>query len=556
MPAVSNSIRAGARLMRAHAVPLGIALAIAFAYYLIDLRGGDLAAHLYRAELFERQGFFVWNYNWYGGHYVVSYGVIFPGLSATIGVRLAGALAYIAGTLLFSILARRAWPGSGGRAAAIVFAVSFSATLVIGQLPFAFGVTFGLAAMLAAAADRKWLTAFLAVNCALTSPLAALFVAFVAFVVWVERREQAYLHVVAFTIGPATVVSLLFPEGGAQPFHVASYLGALFATAVFWFAVRDEGDAQTRRLIATGTALYVLFLTANELVASPVGGNAIRLGMLLFAPIAAALLWPRAGRYALAFIIPLFGWQAGPAVWAIATHDRTGDPGYFAPLNQWLDQRDPTGSKMVEVVFTRNHFEAAYVANRRPIARGWERQLDLKYNGLFYDGQLTAGRYHSWLSENDVHWVAVPKNATIDYSGRDEADLIARSPAYLQLAADLRDWQVYEFTGRRREDSADPQVLAASDGERLLSIRPASYGSTVTDLRWQRFLRPSYGCIQPTADGRLALDLPQPSDAGYASAPPPAVTLTADYSLRRLIAGGESCAEDYDEQEDRAYPQA
>ncbi len=556
MLAVSNSFRAGARLMRAHAAPLGIALAIAFVYYLIDLRGGDLAAHLYRAELFERQGFFVWNYNWYGGHYVVSYGVIFPGLSATIGVRLAGALAYIAGALLFSILARRAWPGSGGRAAAIVFAVSFSATLAIGQLPFAFGIDFGLAALLAAAANRRWLTAALAINCALTSPLAALFVAFVAFVVWVELRERAYAHLVAFTIGPATVVSLLFPEGGSQPFHVASYLGALFATAVFWFAVRDEGDAQTRRLIATGSALYVLFLTANELVASPVGGNAIRLGMLLFAPVAAALLWPRAGRYALAFVIPLFGWQAGPAIWAIATHDRTADPSYFAPLNNWLDQRDPTGSKMVEVVFTRNHFEAAYVANRRPIARGWERQLDLKYNELFYDGQLTAGRYRSWLSDNDVHWVAVPMNATIDYSGRDEAELIARSPGYLRPAVRLRDWRVYEFTGRLADSTPEPEVLAAYDGEQRLSIRPTSYGSTITDIRWQRFLRPSHGCIQPTDDGRLALELPRPSDAGYASAPPPAVTLTADYSLRRLIAGGESCAEAYDAQEDRAYPQA
>src|SRR6059058_4203609 len=41
-------------------------------------RSGDLAANLYSAELFKNNGCFVWNFNWYGGHYVVSYGVIFP----------------------------------------------------------------------------------------------------------------------------------------------------------------------------------------------------------------------------------------------------------------------------------------------------------------------------------------------------------------------------------------------------------------------------------------------------------------------------------------------
>ncbi len=495
MPAIRRTAHAAAQLVRDNAVPFGIALGIAFAYYLIDLRGGDLAAHLYRAELFERHGFFVWNYNWYGGHYVVSYGVIFPGLSATIGVRLAGALAYIAGVLLFSVLARRAWPGTGGRAAAIVFAISFSATLVIGQLPFAFGVTFGLAALLAAIGRRNLLVAFFAINCALTSPLAALFVAFVAFVVWFELRERSYLYVAGFAMAPALVVSMLFPEGGAQPFHVLSYLGALFVCGLFWFAVRDEFEDRYRSAIGFGVGLYVVFLTLNELIPSPVGGNAIRLGMLLFAPLAAAALWPRAGRYALAFVIPLFAWQAGPAVWAVVTHDRTSDPSYFAPLNKWLDERDPARDDMVEVVFTRNHFEAAYVANRRPIARGWERQLDLKYNELFYDGRLTRGRYQRWLHQNDVRWVAVPKNATIDYSGRDEAELIAQLPPYLEPATELRDWKVYEVVGR--PNRVAPQVLATG-GEDQLRIQPERYGTTVTDMRWQRFLRPSRGCIQAT----------------------------------------------------------
>src|SRR6476469_6819273 len=112
-------------LLRPHVGPLLLAVCLSALYFILDLRGGDLAAHLYRAELVKDDGFFVWNYNWYGGHFVVSYGVIFPTLSATIGVRLAGALSYLLGVLLFSILARQVFPPRGARAASYAFAVVF-----------------------------------------------------------------------------------------------------------------------------------------------------------------------------------------------------------------------------------------------------------------------------------------------------------------------------------------------------------------------------------------------------------------------------------------------
>ncbi|HEV7919011.1 MAG TPA: hypothetical protein VGO97_05475, partial [Solirubrobacterales bacterium] len=369
-------IRPVVRIVEPHAGPVALAVALSAIYFILDLRGGDLAAHLFRAELFKNDGFFVWNYNWYGGHYLVSYGVMFPTLAATIGVRLAGAFAYIVGALLFSMLAREVWSRPGGTAAGYVFSAGFSATLVIGQLPFALAVGFGLAAILAAKTNRSWLAIFLAVNCALTSPLAALFISFVAFVIWFSNRSHVFLGVAVATMLPAMALSILFPEGGSQPFHVASYLTAVAFIAFFWLMVRDDLTPDVRRMVGFGVALYFLFLTANELVASPVGGNAIRLGMMLCAPLAAAALWPRARSFALVAIFPLFAWQVAPAMWAVVTHDKTADPAYFAPVNAFLDKQDPSKQQKVEIVFTRNHFEAAYVANRRPIARGWERQLD------------------------------------------------------------------------------------------------------------------------------------------------------------------------------------
>ncbi|MBJ7459388.1 MAG: hypothetical protein JHD02_09400 [Thermoleophilaceae bacterium] len=548
-------------LVRVNSGPLLLALALSALYFLLDLRGGDLAAHLYRAELVKNDGFFVWNYNWYGGHYVVSYGVIFPALSATIGVRLAGALAYLLGVFLFSILAREVFPPRGAKAASYVFALVFSATLVIGQLPYALALAIGLAALIAAAHGRSWIAAFLALNCALTSPLAALFISFIAFTVWLgghpwetlrtarhafrtiwESPNHAYLVVAVATVLPATIVSLLFPEGGAQPFVFASYFVAVAATAFFWLMVRDSLTGDARRMLGTGVVLYLIFLTANELIPSPIGGNAIRLGMVLFPTIAAAALWPRSGRYALAVIVPLLCWQGATAVWAIVTIDDTADPHYFAPVNRFFDSHRKDDDK-VEVVFTRNHFEAAYVADRHPIARGWERQLDTKYNSLFYDGTLNPRTYARWLIDNDVRWVALPRAATLDYSGRDEAELIRAGLPYLDRSAQFKNWEIYKVT-LPRSSEAGPN-FRDNDPTKGFSIKPEHWGVTDTRIRWQRFLRPSYGCLRGSDDGYLQVVLPSKGskDAGAVSSVPPVVTVTSDFSLGRLVGGGYVCAE-------------
>lgn len=548
--------------MRPHVGPLLVALGIASLYFLLDLRGGDLAAHLYRAELFKNEGFFVWNYNWYGGHYLVSYGVIFPTLSATIGVRLAGALAYILGVLLFSILAREVFPRVGATAASYVFAVVFSATLVIGQLPYALSLSIGLGALLAAAHGRSWIAGFLAVNCALTSPLAALFISFIAFTVWLgghpwetlrtarhafrtvwAAESHAYLVVAVATVLPAMIVSFLFPEGGTQPFVFVSYFAAVLLTVFFWLMVRDELSGDARRMVATGVILYLIFLTGNELIASPIGGNAIRLGMVLLPPLAAAILWPRAGKFALAVIVPLLCWQGATAVWAIATTDETADPHYFAPVNRFLDEANPARDEKAEIVFTRNHFEAAYVANRRPIARGWERQLDTKHNALFYDGTLDPRTYARWLMDNDVRWVVLPKHAELDYSGRDEAELVSGGLPYLEPAAELRDWRIYRVTLPDTADS-EPDFRGGDQAEGF-TLKPTDWGVTKTRLRWQRFLKPSYGCLRGSEDGFLEVVLPPvgSKDAGGVSSRPPVLTIEPDFSLDRLVGSGYTCAE-------------
>ena len=76
---------------------------------------------------------------------------------------------------------------------------------------------------------------------------------------------------------------------------------------------------------------------------------------------------------------------------------------------------------------TRNHWEATYLAEAYPLARGWHRQLDRKVNPLFYDHEhpLTAARYERWLRENAVRWVALP-TAPLDFSAEAREGAAAR----------------------------------------------------------------------------------------------------------------------------------
>ena len=147
------------------------ATAVAALYLILHLRTGDLAAHLYRADLFGREGFTIWNGNWYGGHHTPAYSVLFPPLAHYLTPQVAGAIAAIAAAALFEPLARSQF-GERGKWGALWFGVAVGVTLFTGRLPFLFGVAVGLGALLALQRGRLWIAAVLAVACSLASPVA------------------------------------------------------------------------------------------------------------------------------------------------------------------------------------------------------------------------------------------------------------------------------------------------------------------------------------------------------------------------------------------------
>ena len=137
---------------------------------------GDLAAQVFRTELFQHAGLAIWNGSWYGGHYTLTYSVLFPPLASLLGPQLVGSVSVVASSYLFDRLVRDRW-GEAARWATLWFAAGVVTLLADGQLTFALGVAFGLASLRALQTGRGKLALIAAAACALSSPVAAVFLA-------------------------------------------------------------------------------------------------------------------------------------------------------------------------------------------------------------------------------------------------------------------------------------------------------------------------------------------------------------------------------------------
>ena len=410
-----------------------ITAALGVAYLIAAPPAPDLAAASYRSHLFSQLGFALWDNSWYAGHHLLAYSVLAPGLGALLGPRLVAVLSMIAATALFAAAIRGRFSARAERIAACWFALGASIALLSCRVPFDLGLAIGLGAL--ALAQRRRLRAGLAVAalatvlCSLASPVAGAFLA-LAFIAWAlagPARARPLL-LAALALVPILLLSVVFPEGGTQPFVASAFYPALAGVLVLGAAIPFKYPA-----LRIGAALYALTLIGSYLVPSAVGGNVDRLGALAAGPIAAlalagALTRPR--RLLLLVLAPaLLYWQSNAPVadFAAAVTDPAANAPYYTPLLGRLQAlgigygRRPV---RIEAVATADHWEARWIAPQAMLARGWERQLDRDRNALFYSSRPpTPASYRAWLAREAVSYVALP-DAPLDYSAKAEARLL------------------------------------------------------------------------------------------------------------------------------------
>lgn len=512
--------------------PVLLATALALGYLAAEPSSADLAAQTFRAELFADHGFAIWNNLWYGGHYLPSYSLLFPPLGAALGPRLAMALSAVAAVALFALLARRRY-GDRALLGALWFALGSSTLLLTGRATFALGIAVGLGALVALERRRDTLAALLAVGCAIASPVAGLFLAIAGGAAATAGGRRGGLAVAAAAMAAVALISFAFPTGGREPFVFTAFMPVpLLAAAALLLLPRSE------RALRHGVVLYLLVATAVYVIPGPVGGTATRLGSLFAGPVLALAL---AGRRATALAVvalPLLYWQWVAPVRDVST--AAGDPSTEASFHQPLIDRldslaagggtaGPTVFK-VEVPATRNRWEAAYVAERFPIARGWLRQVEWDDRDRFTGGRLTPGAYRGWLARNGVGYVAVA-DAKTDYLARDEVALVESGLPYLDEVWSNDDWRLYRVRGANGLVAAPGRMVAVEpDSFTLSAPRPGSYA---VRLRYTRYWHVTGGdaCVERDGDWTAV----EVRDAGL-------VEVEASFSIGRMIDGDGSCS--------------
>ncbi|HEY8301073.1 MAG TPA: hypothetical protein VIG48_04180 [Jatrophihabitans sp.] len=465
--------------------------------------GPDWPAQEFRAWIAGHDGLSLWTMRWYGGSALPGYSVLYPPLAAVVGPGLVGVLACVAAAWVATGLAPRT---NRVRAIAFDFAVALGlvGNLLIGQLPFLLGVAFGAAALRCAlSGNRAVATAVLAALTSLASPLAGAFLLLALPALVVARSWRASLPLLGAVAG-SLVAALVGGANGPFPCPWQTFAGvAAFCVAVLVIAPRRA------RALQVFAASYLLVDVIVFIVPDPVGGNIARLGKLVAGPLACWLVRGTHGQWRRTRTAALAGLAAATVVWPTLiqtismVHD-AADPSrnehFYGGLDHYLATH-PANAARIEIPFTRGHWEAYYVARRYPIARGWERQSDLLYNGVLYR-RLTAQRYRHWLADNAITLVALPR-AQLDVGGQPEASLLRHPPGYLVPVFHDAHWRVW------RVRNATPIVTGAATLVRQqpagLVVRFVKPGTALVRVRASTLWvsqRPGT-CVGTTRDGWL-----------------------------------------------------
>ena len=514
-----------------------VAAALLALWLIADPRTPDLAAQVYRVDLFRHLGFAVWDEHWYAGHHLPGYSLLAPPLASLLGLRLMGVLSALASAALFERIVGIVY-GTSARWGAAWFAVAAVGDVWIGRLSFALGLSFALAAVLALLRGRLFWAAVLAALCAGASPVAGLLLGLAGATYALSSRSSRVLLALLVPVGAVVVpMALLFPEGGFEPYPALSFAATALVVLAFLWALPPA-----QPLLRMGALVYLLCCVLCLFLHTPMGSNIERYGVLLAGSLllcalagakAPTRLRPAPGiALALCAIAVWVGWGPVRETLAVAGSEST-HASYYAPVKRFLARvtAPPAPPVRVEVPLTRSHWEAALLAPAVSLARGWEKQLDTRFDRVLLTPGLTPAAYESWLHGQAVDYVALP-DAPADPSSAQEGRLIRRGLPYLREVFASRHWIVYAVLA--------PTPIASGPG-RLTSLGSDSFaldatsrGSFLVRVHFTRYwtLEQGAGCVEPAPGGWTSVSVRAPGR----------VLVAARFSIARAFGSGGSCS--------------
>ena len=467
--------------------------------------GTDLSAAIARAGWAGRYPDSAYIFSWYGGIHPAGYSLLAPYLLALAGTRLAMAVAaVISAGLLALLLVRQHAPRP--RAAALWGAIALCTELSAGRGAFILAIAAGLGCVVAADPGRRagWprlaAAAALALLTGLLSPVAALFLGIVA-VTFALTGHWARGLVIGAAAGLPLGAMAVFSDGGVQPVTVASCLPPLLAVAGALVLIPRRW-----RMVRIGAIVYGLGIIVAWLLPTPVGSNVERLGELLAGPLLAGLGTARHRWLLAAALVAVAGWQVAQPSADLAQ----GSAPAYAPQTAALVHELRVlhaDTARVEAVPQYGHWESQELAAVVPLARGWERQVDIERNPLFYRGVLTPSEYHGWLRYNAVRYVAI-SGGMPDFAAVAEAELIRAGQPWLVPVWQDAFWQLYRVTGTL--PLASPPAAVTGSTPAQITLRMSRAGGTIMRVHWSPLLRASGSGVVAQHGAWISLTVRQP----------------------------------------------
>lgn len=454
--------------------------------------GTDLSAAVARADWARDYPTSGYLFSWYGGFHPAGYSLLAPYVLGFAGVQLSMAIAVVISAVLLSSLLTR-HHATRPRAAAVWVALALWTELSAGRAPF----TLGLAAALGCVAvvdtivcppgqaptsrrptARLAAAAVLALLCCLLSPVAAVFLLVVAGALAIGRHFAPAIVIAAATSVPLGVMAM-FSDGGVQPLTAQNWVPPLLAAVAVVLLVPRQW-----RLVRAGAIIYGLGVLVAVAVPTLIGSNVARLGELLAGPIVIGKGSARR-RWLLGLAL------VGAAIWQVAqpiADLEQGNAPPYAPQTAALVRELGVlhaDTARVEAVPQYGHWEAQELASAVSLARGWERQLDMERNPLFYGGVLTPAKYYAWLRSNAVRYVAI-STVTPDPAAVAEAATVREGQPWLVLIWHNASWRLYRVLGSTPLASAPATVVSSTPAE--ITLRMSRAGTTIIKVHWSPLL--------------------------------------------------------------------